>query len=268
MKAISLGPLVFPTSYVLVIVASIIVFAVARRFARQSSAEIERPLWIILLFGLITARIAFAAVYNQHYQTIWTVIDIRDGGFSMIAGVAGAIFMTVVFAMRDRLLFKPLVASILSGAVILGAGTALLATAEEKQGLPEVTLASIEGLPVQVQSLGGKPMVVNLWATWCPPCRREMPVLRDAQQANQDIVFVFANQGESAETVQSYLAAEKLALQNVLLDAQGTLPRKIGSIAMPTTLFFDKDGKLVDTRVGEVSAATLEQRMTALRAAK
>src|SRR5687768_5894566 len=95
-----------------------------------------------------------------------------------------------------------------------------------------------------------------------------MPVLRDAQQANQDIIFVFANQGESAETIQSYLAAEKLELKNVLLDAQGVFPRTIGSIAMPTTLFFDKAGKLVDTRVGEVSAATLEHRMNALRAAK
>lgn len=268
MKSISLGPLAFPTNSLLMIAALIVVFTMARRITRKSSVEIERPLWIILLTGLVTARIAFVAIYNNHYQTIWTAIDIRDGGFHMIAGIEGAIFMAIILALQDRNLRKPLAASILSGAVILGAGTALLTTVDEQQGLPQLTLANLEGRPVQVQSLGGKPMVVNLWATWCPPCRREMPVLRDAQQVNQDIIFVFANQGESAETIQSYLAAEKLELKNVLLDAQGVFPRKIGSIAMPTTLFFDKAGKLVDTRVGEVSAATLEHRMIALRAAK
>lgn len=268
MKSISLGPFAFPTSYLLMIVALIAVFAVARRVARKSNVDIEQPLWIILLFGLLTARVAFIAVYGEHYQTIWTVIDIRDGGFSIIAGIAGAMVTTILFAMRDRMLRKPLVASILSGAVIMGAGTALLATGEKQQGLPQISLIDIDGRPVQIQSLGGKPMVVNLWATWCPPCRREMPVLRDAQQANQDIVFLFANQGESSETIKSYLDAEKLELKNVLLDAQGAFPKTIGSIAMPTTLFFDKDGKLVDTRVGEVSAATLAQRMDAIRAAK
>ena len=149
-----------------------------------------------------------------------------------------------------------------------GVGTALLTTGEEQQRLPQLTLANLEGRPVQVQSLGGKPMVVNLWATWCPPCRREMPVLQNAQLGNQDIIFVFANQGEPAETIQSYLAAEKLELKNVLLDAQGVFSKTTGSIAMPTTLFFDEAGKLVDTRVGEVSAATLEHRINALRAAK
>lgn len=268
MKSISLGPLAVSTNSILIIVTVIIVFTVARRMARKSNVDTEKPIWFILLAGLVTARIAFAAIYNEHYQSPWTVIDIRDGGFSMIAGVAGAIFMTGMFALRDRKLRKPLVASILSGAVILGAGTMLLAIGEQQQSLPQLTLANIEGRPVQIQSLAGKPMVVNLWATWCPPCRREMPVLRDAQQGNKDIVFVFANQGESAKTVQSYLGTEKLELKNVLLDAQGTFPRAIGSVAMPTTLFFDKTGKLIDTRVGEVSAATLAHRMNDLRAAK
>ncbi len=167
-----------------------------------------------MLTGLVTARIAFVAIYNDHDQTFWSVIDIRDGGFNMIAGICGAIFMTIMFALQDRNLRKPLVESMLSGAVILRAGTALLTTGKESKGC--FSLLSPTLRPAQYRLIhGGKPMVVNLWATWCPPCRREMPVLRGAQQANQDIIFVFANQGESAETIQSYLAAEKLELKNV-----------------------------------------------------
>ena len=268
MKSISLGPFAFPTGSLLMIAALIVVFAIARWIARKNSVQIDQPIWIILLTGLVTARVAFVAIYNEHYQTFRSVIDIRDGGVHMIAGIAGVTFMTIMFALQDRNLRKPLVASILSGAVTFGVGTALLTTGEEQQRLPQLTLANLEGRPVQVQSLGGKPMVVNLWATWCPPCRREMPVLQNAQLGNQDIIFVFANQGEPAETIQSYLAAEKLELKNVLLDAQGVFSKTTGSIAMPTTLFFDEAGKLVDTRVGEVSGATLEHRINAFRSAK
>ncbi len=154
--------------------------------------------------------------------------------------------------------------SLLSGTLLWGAGTAVLSFDTRDQYVPPVALSTLDGGVIQLDSLGGKPMVVNLWATWCPPCRREMPVLRDAQRANPDIVFVFANQAESAEIVRRYLTDEKMALNNVLLDPQGTLARAVGSVATPTTLFFNKNGKLVDTRVGEVSAATLADRLKAI----
>src|SRR5690606_40886240 len=62
-----------------------------------------------------------------------------------------------------------------------------------------LALTKLEGGEVRLPTFIGQPTVVNLWATWCPPCRREMPVLRDAQQRYPDIAFIFANQGESAE---------------------------------------------------------------------
>src|SRR3546814_7473677 len=64
----------------------------------------------------------------------------------------------------------------------------------------------------------GEPMVVNLWATWCPPCRREMPVLAKAQEERGDVTFVFVNQGESESEIRDYLRESHLQLSNVLLD--------------------------------------------------
>ncbi|WP_459655422.1 TlpA family protein disulfide reductase, partial [Achromobacter xylosoxidans] len=64
----------------------------------------------------------------------------------------------------------------------------------------------------------GKPTVVNLWASWCPPCRREMPAFEQAQAANPDIHFVFLNQGEAASTVRQYLDEHAPSLANALLD--------------------------------------------------
>ncbi|HZW13154.1 MAG TPA: TlpA disulfide reductase family protein, partial [Noviherbaspirillum sp.] len=130
---------------------------------------------------------------------------------------------------------------------------------------PDVTLTRLDGGSVRLASFAGKLMVVNMWATWCPPCRREMPVLRDAQRRHPDIVFVFADQGESAETVRRYLESSQLKLDNVLLDPSRQLAFQTGSQGLPTTMFFDEKGKLVDRRVGGLSEASLAQRLESLR---
>ena len=111
----------------------------------------------------------------------------------------------------------------------------------------------------------GKPLVVNLWATWCPPCRREMPVLAAAQQRETGVNFVFANQAESRATVMRYLTTSQLDLANVTLDRYSELGNVAGSGILPATLFYDGSGRLVDTYLGELSAATLEKKLTQLR---
>ena len=110
-------------------------------------------------------------------------------------------------------------------------------------------------------------MVINLWATWCPPCRREMPVLRDAQRHHPDITFVFVNQAESVPVIRDYLAAERLVIDNVLVDPVGTLSRQLNAFAYPTTLFFDSRGMLFMRQVGGITKASLEERLTMLREA-
>jgi thioredoxin-like negative regulator of GroEL len=91
-----------------------------------------------------------------------------------------------------------------------------------------------------------------------------MPVLQAAQSERPDVNFVFLNQGEAAVQVQSYLNGQQLVLQNVLLDARGEVATQLGHRALPTTLFFDARGRLIDTRVGELSRATLAQRLAGL----
>src|SRR5690554_8147761 len=70
-------------------------------------------------------------------------------------------------------------------------------------------LTDIQGNQLTLSDYKGKPVVVNLWATWCPPCIREMPVLDEAQQANQDIHFVFVNQGEDSAEVTHFRSEER-----------------------------------------------------------
>ncbi len=131
--------------------------------------------------------------------------------------------------------------------------------------LPAISLISLGGEPVSLRQFEGKLTVENLWTTCFPPCRREMPVLAEAQKEYSDAHFVFVNQRESAGKVVIFLAGEKLALHNVLLDSQGEASSQFGQRALPTTLFFHASGRRVDTRIGEVSRATLTERLQILQ---
>jgi thiol-disulfide isomerase/thioredoxin len=110
----------------------------------------------------------------------------------------------------------------------------------------------------------GRPVVVNLWATWCGPCRQEMPTLAAAQQQHPSVGFLFVNQGETAATVRAYLAANGLLLQDVLLDARSALGPAVGSGGLPTTLFYDARGRLIDAHFGVLNAPALEARLQRL----
>ncbi|RZA30487.1 MAG: TlpA family protein disulfide reductase [Proteobacteria bacterium] len=71
---------------------------------------------------------------------------------------------------------------------------------------------------IDLSQFESRPTMVNLWATWCPPCVREISVLHAAQIGNPDVHFVFINQGESSERVGHWLAARNLPLRDVFLN--------------------------------------------------
>lgn len=270
MGSIVIGPFAFPVGALLLIGAAFVALILGRRLGRERGAVIEAHLWKVLVAGALGARLAFVVRYWDKYKDApLDIIDIRDGGFFAIAGLVAALAMVAWLALRDHAGRKPLLLSSAAGLLVWGGGMAAsLLFYTGMPGLPDVTLMRLDGSRVQMKSFAGKPVVLNLWATWCPPCRREMPALRDAQRNNPDIVFVFANQGESAAAVRDYLDRERLSLDNMLLDMDRQTARETGSPALPTTLFFDAGGRLVDRRIGELSAATLAQRLESLRGSR
>lgn len=267
MDAINVGPFAVPAVPLLLFGSAWTSLAVAQWMKRRKGVVVEPSLWKIIIAGILVARFVFVAAYFDAYMIApWTMLDIRDGGFNAPAGIAASVALTAWMVWRQRELRKGLVLSVMAGALVWALGTvAVLGFSSDATQIPDVALNRLDGRPVHLQSLPGKPVIVNMWATWCPPCRREMPVFRDAQLVNKDIVFVFVNQGESVEKVRQYLQSENLRLENVLLDPAGVLAKKLGSVAMPTTFFFNDKGRLVDKRTGEVSAATLTHRIESLR---
>lgn len=221
----------------------------------------------IVLLGLLAARAAYVYLYADRYAPApWTATRLSDGGFLVFAGFAAAIVATAWYAWRNRAVRHPLVLAVTTGLFIWGGGLNVfwLLRADQVQ-LPTITLMALDETPVAIDDFIGKPIVVNFWATWCPPCQREMPLLSAAQRRHADITFLFPNQGESAQLVRQYLQTRSPGIRNVLLDHAGQFPIHVGSQALPVTLFFSDRGVLLGKHVGELSEAMLAQAIIELR---
>ncbi|MBN9428577.1 MAG: TlpA family protein disulfide reductase [Burkholderiales bacterium] len=269
-QSIQIGPLALPLSLVLLALAVIIALLVAGRMARKSGLDAEGPVYKILLVGLLVARLAFVYQFSTVYLNApWTILDIRDGGWNAPAGLIGAWLYAMTLTRRVAALRRPLLSALALASVVWGAGMLWLTVSmPDARPLPEFTAASIDDRQVALPAFKGKPTVINLWATWCPPCRREMPALEQAQKDHPDVNFVFLNQGESPAKVRQFLDGNRLALHNVLFDPKREVARLFNQSALPTTLFFDADGHLAGIRVGELSQATIAHRLGALAPGK
>lgn len=262
---VSLGP--FPMTLVVLLVALAIAALVARALVVAVPGEPKlKPLSTfldMLVVGVVAARLGFVLAWlPQYLADPWSIIRLGDGGFSIWAGVlAGLAFgawrVRRVPALRRPLLFGA-VAGLASWALL---GGALLLMQQSAVKLPATELGTLDGGSARLSAMTGKPMVVNLWATWCPPCRREMPVLAKAQAGRDDVTFAFVNQGESEAEIRDYLRGSQLQLGNVLLDPFSSVSQESGSRGLPTTLFFDADGRLVDTHMGELTDAGLAAKL-------
>lgn len=268
MTDIALGPILLPLQMLLLLGTIIAALAVGTRLSKGHRADVERSLWLVAGCILLGARAGFVFRYRALYLAEpLRILDIRDGGFMPAAGFAAMLAAAAWIGWRRSGQHAALLAALAVGALVWGAGTATLRQWPPRQRLPELALATLAGETMRLPPVQGKPVVVNLWATWCPPCRREMPTLARAQADHSEVEFLFANQGESEDAVKAYLAAQGLVLGNVLLDSTTALARQSNSPGLPTTLFFNAKGELVDRRAGELSPATLAQRLEVLRQA-
>lgn len=267
--ALRLGPLVFPIELAVLVVTAAVGLLAGRLLAGTRGEDAGRVLWRCLLLGLLVARLAFVWQYRDHFlQDPLKILDLRDGGWTGLAGLAAALLYGAYAVLRNRAPRRALlVAMALSTAVWLGGGRLLAPSTQTQPQLAGLSLQQLDGAPAALAAFHGKPTVVNLWASWCPPCRREMPAFEQAQAANPDIHFVFLNQGEAAATVRQYLDEHAPSLANALLDPAGDASRQMSNRGLPATLFLDAQGRLIDVRVGELSSATLAQRLESIRAA-
>jgi thiol-disulfide isomerase/thioredoxin len=116
---------------------------------------------------------------------------------------------------------------------------------------PDFQLQNLDGQTVSLSSLRGNPVMLNFWATWCGPCRAEMPYLQQIHDewSDRGLVLLAIDLGESSSTVESYLKSNNLSL-TVLLDTRQEVGRKYDIRPIPTTFFIDEDGIIQRVKVG------------------
>lgn len=124
--------------------------------------------------------------------------------------------------------------------------------------MPEYSAVTLEGADVSLgEDFAGQPVLLNIWATWCPPCRHEIPELNDLHQelAEQGlaVVGVSVDAGGSEDQVREFLEDFDVEY-SILHDPEGRITRLVQAIGLPTTLLVDRDGIVRWRRTGPVTA--------------
>ncbi|MBS1269525.1 MAG: Thiol-disulfide oxidoreductase ResA [Gammaproteobacteria bacterium] len=288
-EAFTLGPLLIPTRIAAFVVAVFVALWIASRLAVRSGADAT---WTrqtcagSALAGLITARIAYVALnWNAFALEPWTALYIWQPGYLLVAGLAGGA-LYVLYRLRSQAADRrlPHLRAISTGFAV---GATLLATAlisitfpppsgvagsEDK--VQDFELVNLDGERVALSDLQGKGVVLNFWATWCPPCRREMPLLESIwlEYRSKGIVIVGVDVGESPKMVRSFIDTMGITYpvwtnagsgaQDV--DDTNEIFGRFGGVGLPTTVFIDPDRIIEDIYVGELNRAVLVEQLTGL----
>ncbi|HIZ50315.1 MAG TPA: TlpA family protein disulfide reductase [Candidatus Pseudomonas excrementavium] len=260
----SIGP--FPVKVVgvfaAILLAWLVTRAVAKRMADVSPKLAGAVLFDAVFWGVIAARLGYIAQWwEDYFATPVSMLAIGDGGYSWWIGVPAALAFAW-WRTRTMRVRRPVLAGIATGVAAWFTTGLVVGLLHHSPPLPELHLNTLEEQPISLLSYQGRPTVVNLWATWCPPCRREMPVFEQAQAEFPGVDIVMVNQGESAQQAQAFLESQGLTLSDVLLDPFSRTMHAVGARALPTTLFFDAEGQLVDSHMGELTMASFKSNMS------
>ena len=125
---------------------------------------------------------------------------------------------------------------------------------------PDFESEYLNGTKVSLYELRGKPVILNFWATWCPPCVREMPRLEEFYQKHKnEIILIGINLGEKDSTIERFLQRVNVTFP-IVKDKNKTIEKSYNLLIRPSTFFIDKKGIIVDKRLGEISKEELEER--------
>lgn len=124
----------------------------------------------------------------------------------------------------------------------------------------DFTLNDLEGNEVTLSDLRGKAVFLNFWASWCPPCKSEMPDIEQLYQETKDtdLVIVTINSGEGVTVAKRFMEKNNYTFM-VLDDHKGVVSEMYRVMALPTSLFIDKNGSLIETHYGAMNIDTMRE---------
>ncbi len=270
MDAVRLGPLVFGIERFAAILGVVAFLAAVWWLARRREPDVAERLhawsWQALLWGAVAGRLGHVVAHWESFSAEpWRVVAFWQGGFSVQAMLVALVVVTVLASSGLRGVQRPAIIALALGLATWQA-TGLLRGPLQAPPLPTDVFTAIDGREIRIADREGRPLVINLWATWCAPCRRELPMMAELAAAHPDIDVAFANQREAPQRVGMFLATERLELGIVILDTEGILGRHYGALGLPTTVFLDAEGRLQQKYVGEMSREAFAAGLARLQA--
>ncbi len=133
----------------------------------------------------------------------------------------------------------------------------------------DFNLSDLEGKPVRLADFRGQPVIINFWATWCAPCRIEMPALQEAFDTFQDdeLVILALNQDETAEVASEFFYDEMGLTFTPLLDEGSAISTEYGSFGvLPSTYFVDVTGVVTAIHRGPLTMNQIENYLAGMLA--
>lgn len=138
------------------------------------------------------------------------------------------------------------------------------------EAAPDFNLQDSKGKPVAIGDFMGQPLLLNFWATWCPPCQEELPLFQQVAEQTPELHVLLVNAGEGREQAVGYLEANELRLRTAVnaasarpTNAEDTLSvaRRYRVRGMPTTYFISAEGVIESIYVGEITTTVLSERL-------
>ncbi len=267
MDSISIFGLSFPLLPLLVLSALLLISGL-NRWSKFRVAGFSDAVLLRLLLSLVAARLVFVMQHFGSYQGQWLqFLDMRDRGFDGYSLLLVFSLLLMQYAYQVVAARKLLLLAFPLAMLWIGGGYSLYRSYHPLPDTwPMLVFQDLQGQQQQFSDAAKQHQftVVNLWASWCPPCRAEMPVLQQAQQQYPQGRFILLNQGENKQQINQFLQQEGLEFHAVWLDPNATMGRWLGQQALPVTLIFDQQGKLIDGHAGVLSSAKLAQKLLRL----